>query len=100
MRMSVVGAVAGAFVSGVGGGAGLAWWLHRRTHLSPWNLYLLVAPAVGVWGLALVSSGPRLVMAVPVAGTVSAAAKARRLRLAALGAGGELREFERSRTMV
>src|SRR4051812_28906203 len=102
MRMTVVGALAGAFVSGVGLGAGLAWWLHRRTQLSPWNLYLLVAPAVGVWGLALVSSEPRLVMAaaVPVAGAVSAAAKARRLRLAALGAGGELREFERSRTMV
>src|SRR5690242_6133973 len=102
MRMALVGALAGAFVVGGGLGGAMAWWLHRRTHLSAINLYLLVPVGVSASVLAVASRSPRMVVAAAplCAGSVVAAARGRRLRLAALGAGGELREFERSREMA
>src|SRR4051794_33079623 len=102
MRMLGVGALAGALVAGGGLGVAMAWWLHRRTRLSAWNLYLLAPVAALAWELALAtrSVAAAVSAAALLGGTVAAAVKARRLRLAALGAGGELREFEHSRRMV
>src|SRR4051812_47956633 len=102
MRMLGVGALAGALVAGGGLGMAMAWWLHRRTRLSAWNLYLLAPVAALAWGLALAarSVAVALAAAAMLGCALVAAARARRLRLAALGAGGELREFEHSRRMV
>src|SRR3954452_17994588 len=102
MSVGFVGALAGAFIAGGGLGAALAWWLHRRTRLSAWNLYLLAPAGAAVWVLALASRSAALalVAAPALVGGVVAAWLARRFRLAALGAGGELREFERGREMV
>lgn len=102
MSVGLVGALAGAFIAGGGLGAALAWWVYRRTRLSAWNLYLLALAGAAVWVLALASRSAALaVVAAPtVAGGFAAASVARRFRLAALGAGGELREFEHSREMA
>src|SRR4051794_30951960 len=102
MRMLGVGALAGALVAGGGVGMAMAGWLHRRTQLSAWNLYLLAPVAALAWGLALAARSVAVAVAAAASLGVAlaAAARARRLRLAALGAGGELREFERSRRMV
>ena len=94
----LVGGLALAAISGAGG----AWWLHRRTRLSAVNAYLFALVAVAVFVGSLATLRAWLVAAagpVAVAGVVGAAL-ARRWRLGALGAGGELREFERSRVMV
>src|SRR4051812_7501967 len=102
MSMALVGALAGAFVVGGGLGGAMAWWLHHRTHLSAWNLYLLLPVGALAWVLAIASrNGAFAVAAAPLcSGSLVAAVRGRRLRLAALGAGGELREFERSRVMA
>jgi hypothetical protein len=102
----VSGTLAGIGLSGVTVaavvGAVAAWWLHRRTQLSAVNFYLAWAAAV-VALVAAVASQQIAVMV--VAGIVLdaatvAVALARRWRLAALGAGGELRQHELARRMV
>src|SRR3954452_19106172 len=94
-----IAAIAVGGVCGAAIGAAVAWWLHRRTRLAAWNLYFAAAIAGRLWGagLATRSLGLIAVAAPLVSASLSAAAVARRLRLAALGAGGELREFERAR---
>jgi TraM recognition site of TraD and TraG/Type IV secretion-system coupling protein DNA-binding domain len=80
-------------------GAGVAWWLRRRTTLSIRNLYvaallLLAAFAVALaarWWAALLILGPLVVFA------ASASLVGRRWRLSDLGAGEELRRFEQAR---
>jgi hypothetical protein len=97
-----MGALAAAFIGGaVAGGAG-AWWTHRRTRLAAWNLYALAPLGLAAWiGALLVGQAVLLPVALGLvsAGAV-AAAVARRYRLWALGAGGELRDLERSRVGV
>jgi hypothetical protein len=77
-----------------------AWWLHRRTTVSPRSLYLLAAagPFTMLSALIARSAALALVAAFVAAAGTAGASLGRRWRLAALGAGGELREFERSRT--
>jgi hypothetical protein len=82
-----------------GAGAGVAWWMHRRTTLSPRNLYAAAAITTGALPLAI-ASGRAAVLAAALAGqagTATAAVVGRRQRRTALGAGGELREYERAR---
>ncbi len=102
MSVALVGALAGAFIFGSSAGALGAWWAHRRTRLSAWNLYGLAPVGFALWALAVVAREPGLLVAAApmVSGGLVAASLARRWRLAALGAGGELREFERSRVMA
>jgi hypothetical protein len=91
----VFGALAASVVAGAGG----AWWLHRRTRVSPGVVYLGAALGVAALAAAAASLELRLMAAsapLAVAG-VAGAAVAQRLRLAASGAGGELRDFERHR---
>ncbi|WP_170179078.1 type IV secretory system conjugative DNA transfer family protein [Solirubrobacter pauli] len=97
-----MGALLGAFFAGSGAGAAGAWWAHRRTRLSAWNFYALVPAGALAWGAALASREPSAVVgaALLVSAGVTGAGVARRYRLSALGAGGELREFERSRRMA
>src|SRR3954454_922776 len=97
-----MGALAGAFVVGGGLGAAAAWWAHRRTRLSAWNFYAAAPLALLGWLAALITRRVELVPMVGFfgSGSVVAASVARRYRLSALGAGGELREFERSRRML
>jgi hypothetical protein len=83
-------------------GAAAAWWAHRRTRLSAWNLIAFAPLGPAAWLLAL---GVRRVELLPLAALMSAggtvaAAMAHRYRLAALGAGGELREFELARHSI
>ncbi len=88
-----------ALLAAIAGGGSVAWWLHRRTRVSPHCLYLaaLAGPVALIAALA-----SRQALAVGRCGAVDAgdddgAALGRRWRLAALGAGGELREFEQAR---
>src|SRR4051812_34275325 len=76
--------------------------MHRRTRLAAWNVYVLVPFGLAAWvgSLALRQAAPLVAAAFVLASAVAGASLARRYRLAALGAGGELREFERSRLMV
>jgi hypothetical protein len=99
MRVWLVGALAGAFTAGGALGAAVAWWAHRRTRLAAWNLYLLAPLGLAAWIAALVTRHVELLLvAAPIAaGGIAAGALARRYHLAALGAGGELREFEQAR---
>jgi hypothetical protein len=93
----LVGIAAGGLVGAAG-----AWWLHRRTSVSARPLYVL-AP-LGVVAFAAAAAGrsaPLMLLAGPTAAAATmGAATARRWRLAALGAGGELREFELERRSV
>jgi hypothetical protein len=90
-----------ALIAGVLG-AGVAWWVRRRTTLSIRNLYvaallLLAAFAVALvarWWAALLIVGPLVVFA------ASASLVGRRWRLSDLGAGEELRRFEQARRWV
>ena len=84
------------------GGWAAAWWLHRRTRLSARNLDLAAVIALGAGAAAAAAGAWTVVVALaPLAcGSVVAAAYGRRQRLGALGAGGELREFELARVMV
>jgi hypothetical protein len=90
-----------ALIAGVLG-AGVAWWMRRRTALSIRNLYvaallLLALFAVALaarWWAALVIVGPLVVFA------ASASLVGRRWRLSDLGAGEELRRFEQARRWV
>jgi hypothetical protein len=97
-----VGALAGAFVAGGSLGGLGAWWAHRRTRLAAWNVYALAPLGAGVWVVALAQREPPLLVAGAslLASGLVGASIARRLRLAALGAGGELREFELTRVMA
>ena len=103
MRGEVAAAITGAMaLAGAVAGAGVAWWMHRRTNLSPRNVYLAWALSVAV---AAGSAGLRQPLAfagalVLVLGVTVAAVLARRWRVGALGAGGELREFELARVMA
>jgi type IV secretory system conjugative DNA transfer VirD4/TraG family protein/helicase HerA-like protein len=97
-----MGALAAALTVGGGLGALGAWWAHRRTRLSAWNLYPLAPLSVAAWLAVIVARRAELLPAAALlcsAGVVGAV-MARRYRLAALGAGGELREFERARVMA
>src|SRR3954469_14615667 len=83
-------------------GAAVAWWMHRRSHLSPWNAYLawvgsgvLLMTAIATREPAAIGVAFTLLMA-----TTTASVLGHRWRIAALGAGGELREHERGRVMV
>jgi hypothetical protein len=92
----------GAIVVGGLVGAASAWWLHRRSGLSAVNVYVLAPVGVATFVGALATLRGSLVVAtgpLAAAGVVGAVV-ARRLRLAALGAGGELREFEQAREML
>src|SRR3954469_16421796 len=102
MSFVVVGALAGAFMGGGVVGAWAAWWAHRRTALSAWNFYLLSPVAVAAWAAVLLARRVELlpVVALLVSASLVGASVARRFRLAALGAGGELREYERARRML
>ena len=93
-----VGAVALAAPLGALG----AWWLYRRSQLSPRNVYLVAALALLALAAAVAVRRPLAVAAAApmVSCALTAATVARRLRLAALGAGGELREHELDRRMV
>jgi type IV secretory pathway TraG/TraD family ATPase VirD4 len=90
-----------ALIAGVLG-AGVAWWMRRRTTLSIRNLYvaallLLSAFAMALaarWWAALLIVGPLVVFA------ASASLVGRRWRLSDLGAGEELRRFEQARRWV
>ncbi len=98
----VAAGFAGALLLAAAIGVGVAWWVHRRTTLSAWNVYLawIVAAPVAIVG---VTSGRLIAVAgsaVLFVGTTAAAMAARRWRLGALGAGGELRQFERARVMA
>jgi hypothetical protein len=101
MIPAVAAAVIGAGVSAAAGAA-VAWWAHRRTRLSPWNAYLswgaCVALTVGAAGLRAPAALALAICALIAATT--AAVVSRRWHLAALGAGGELRDHERARMMA
>ncbi|MDA0166289.1 DUF853 family protein [Solirubrobacter ginsenosidimutans] len=102
MNVSQMGALAGAFFGGGVAGAAGAWWAHRRTRLSAWNLYALAPTGIAAWLGALAAGQLGLLPAAGAAASagVVAASLARRYRLAALGATGELRDFESSRVMA
>ena len=88
-----------AGVLSVGVGAGGAWWLHRRTRLSPRNAYLLwvaCCPLVVAAAAPLALGGALWLLLA----SQTASVLGRRWRIAALGAGGELRDHERARVMV
>ncbi len=78
---------AGALLLAAAIGVGVAWWVHRRTTLSAWNVYLVWIVAMPVAIVALTSG--RLIAvagrAVLFVGTTAAAMAARRWRLGALG---------------
>ncbi len=80
-------------------GAGGAWLLRRRTTLSARNLYLLGAGTSLLCGLAVLARwwDVLLVFAPLAAGPATGALLGRRLRLADLGAGEELRDHELAR---
>jgi len=90
-----------SFVTGAIG-AGVAWWIRRRTTLSIRNLYLLALLFAALFGAAaalqllaaLVVLGPLLVFA------ASASLVGRRWRLSDLGAGEELRRYEQQRRWI
>ena len=100
--MATTIAALAAAISSFAGGATLAWYAHRRTRLSPRNLYLLW---IGAVCLIVVAASSRQLLLTAVALTVllfatTSAVAARRWHVSALGAGGELRDFERSRLMI
>lgn len=79
-----------------------AWTTHRRTRLSARNLDVAavasIAAAIGAGAFGFWHALAVLVHVVVL--TVVAATLGRRYRLGALGAGGEMRDFERGRLMV
>lgn len=83
-------------------GAVCAWTMRRYSTLSARNTYPLAAvlAAVLAAGLAMHAWTPALVLGPPTAFFVSAALCGRRLRLADLGAGEELRSFEQARRWI
>jgi TraM recognition site of TraD and TraG len=85
------------------GGAGAAFLAHRRTGLSARNWYLLAAVSAGAVAAAVVLRAAAVLLAVLGAAFVAAAVASicgRRWRLTALGAAGELREYELARRML
>jgi hypothetical protein len=103
VRSDVAVAVAGglALIAALAG-TGLAWWMHRRTNLSPRNVYLAWCAGVVAVACTVALGAPALLVGlVPAVLAITVAAVlARRWRLSALGAGGELREFELARVMA
>ncbi len=100
MSVLLVGALVGAFCGGGVLGAVAAWWAHRRTRAVGAQSVRAGAPlGLLLWLGALALRRPELLPlgALVVAAGLTAAVSARRYRLAALGAGGELREFELAR---
>lgn len=94
--------VGGVVLAAALAGAATAWWLHRRTALSAFNVYALSLAAFPIGAVLVASGQPRAIvigLALFAFASVAAVA-ARRWRLAALGAGGELRQFEKSRVML
>src|SRR3954447_7989315 len=75
----------GAVVSMVLGGAA-AWWMHRRTRLSPWNVYLAWIMCVGVSPAVIAAHGLAAlgVTLVALAGATTASVVAHRWRVSAL----------------
>lgn len=90
-----------SFVTGLFG-AGVAWWMRRRTSLSIRNLYIVAIVLAVLFGVAmalqllpaLLVLGPLLVFA------ASASLTGRRWRLSDLGAGEELRRYEQQRRWI
>src|SRR4051794_368148 len=120
VRGDVAAAITGAMaLVGAVAGAGVAWWMHRRTNLSPRNVYFAWALSVAVAAGSARLRQP-LAFAAAVAGGgagAGAAGGARPARGGAgggavgavaggggggggWGAGGELREFELARVMA
>lgn len=101
MGLAIPGVLGAGAVGAIAGAVG-AWWLHRRTRLSALNVYVFAPVGVAVFVGALATLQGVLIAATApfVVAGVGGAAIARRLRLAALGAGGELREFEQARVML
>ena len=100
MELTRMTGLTAALLAAIAGGGSVAWWLHRRTRVSPHCLYL-AALAGPVALIAALASRQALGCWPPrrswTLATMTAAALGRRWRLAALGAGGELREFEQAR---
>jgi hypothetical protein len=93
--------VAAAAPLSVAGGAVAAHWMHRRTRLSPRNAYLLWLACLPLV-VGAVAAGSLIALGTALAlwlGSTTAAVLARRWRVSALGAGGELRDHERDRVM-
>ena len=86
----------------VGVGAGGAWWLHRRTRLSPRNAYLLWVVCCALVVAAAAAQSPFALAGALwlLLASQTASLLGRRWRVTALGAGGELRDHERSRVMA
>jgi TraM recognition site of TraD and TraG len=94
-------AAVGALIVPLGLGAGGAWLMHRRTRLSPRNLYLTAGVLlVAVLAGTALFGAPALVLVPALGAAIAASAVGRRLRGSALGAGGELRQHERERLML
>jgi hypothetical protein len=80
-----------------------AWWAFRRTNLSPWVAYRAAGVAVGLMLAAMVAAaafsapGVTLLPLPLLFATVMAAMQGRRFRGSALGAAGELRQYEQAR---
>ena len=91
-----------AGVLSVGVGAGGAWWLHRRTRLSPRNAYLLWLACCPLVVAAAAAQSPIAIGALLwlLLASQTASLLGRRWRITALGAGGELRDHERARVMA
>ena len=89
-------------LAGVVAGGVAGWWLCRRTDLSPRNAYIAFGLALPGPVLAVAAREPAAVIAGVgvVVATLVAAVVARGNRVAALGAGGELRSFELARRML
>ena len=97
----MIPAAAAAMLSAAAGAA-VAWWAHRRTRLSPWNAYLSWGACVALTvGAAALQAPVALALATgALIAATTAAVLARRWHVAALGAGGELRDHERARDGV
>ncbi len=101
--MWIVGALVGGFTGGGALGATGAWWLHRRTRVSGEACTRSRRWRCVLWVAALLEPPPRAGRSRPRRSSPAASAlrsTARRRRLAALGAGGELREFELARVSL
>lgn len=88
-------------VLAAGIGVAVAFYLHRRTTLSALNVYLAWLMLAPLASYAIYSGGSLAVVGAYVLTFATwCAAAARRWRLGALGAGGELRQYERARRWV
>lgn len=89
----------GAILACAGLGVLCAWAMRRYSTLSVRNLYAPAAAGIAIFAgaVGLRAWGAAMAVAPACAGTVAAAGYGRRLHLADLGAGEELRSFEQAR---